>query len=97
VGFDRDELVANQMAILTLGYRRQLFARPLSFTRSAFLFLLYNGAGISDRQSSPYDFRFYNGAMAGVAIDTLIGPLRLGGAWGEGGRGNFYLSFGPGF
>jgi NTE family protein len=97
VGFDRDELSANQMAIFALGYRRELFRKPLSFTRRAYLTVLYNGAAMSSKQTSPYEFAFLNGAAAGIALDTLLGPVRLVGAWGEGGKAKIYLVFGPGF
>ncbi len=97
LGFDRDELNANQMAILALGYRRQIFNRPLSFTRRGFLDILYNGAALSDRRSSPYDFTFFNGVGVGLSLDTLVGPVRLMSAWGEGSRGKFYISIGPSF
>jgi outer membrane translocation and assembly module TamA len=57
----------------------------------------YNAAGISNDQRRPYDFKLYNGVGAGLLLDSLIGPVRLVGGWGEGGRFNFYLSIGPSF
>ena len=97
VGYDRDELAGNQMALLTLGYRRQLFARPFSFARRGFLSVQYNGSAISTQQSSPYDFSYLNGAAVGFSLDTLLGPMRAALALGEAGRVKFYLSLGPGF
>ncbi len=97
VGFERDELAGNQMAILTLGYRRQLFSRPFSFARRGFLSFQYNGSAISTQQSSPYNFGFLNGAAAGFSLDTLLGPMHAALALGEGGRVKFYVSLGPGF
>lgn len=96
-GFDRDELTARQMALLGFMYRRELFSRPLSFTRRGFVTVQYNAAAISDRPKSPYEFSFANGAALGLALDTRLGPVRLVGAWGEGGRTKVYFSFGPSF
>ncbi len=97
VGFERDELTARQMALLALSYRRQLFSRPLSFARRGFVTVHYNGVALSSRATSPYEVGFMNGAALGLALDTRIGPVRLLGAWGEGGRTRVYLSFGPSF
>jgi NTE family protein len=97
VGFGRDELTARQMALLGLSFRHQIFSRPLSFAKRGFVTAHYNGVALSDRGSSPYDFSFANGAALGLALDTRIGPIRMLGAWGEGGRTKIYLSFGPSF
>jgi NTE family protein len=97
VGFDRDELAGRQMALLGFSYRRQIFSHPLSFTKRGFVTVLLNSVAISGRTTSPYEFAFANGAGIGLGFDTRLGPVRLVGAWGEGGRTKFYLSFGPGF
>ncbi len=97
VGFERDELTALQMALLGFDYRRLVFSHPLSFARRGYLLVAYNSAALSQRAKSPYEVAFVNGAALGVALDTRIGPIRLVGAWGEGGRTKFYLSFGPSF
>ncbi len=97
VGFDRDELTARQMALLGFSFRRQIFSRPLSFAKRGYASIYFNSVALSDRVSSPYEFSFANGAAIGLALDTRIGPVRLVGAWGEGGRTKLYLSFGPSF
>jgi len=97
VGFDRDELAAKQMALLGFTYRRQFFSHPLSFAKRGFITVHYNSVALSDRARSPYEVSFVNGAALGVALDTRIGPVRMVGAWGEGGRTRLYFSFGPNF
>lgn len=97
LGFSRDELAARQAILLGADYRRQIFSRPLSFARRGFLSLQYNLAGISDKESSPRNFKYLQGVGFGFSLDTIAGPLRFAGGWGEGGRVNFYLSLGPAF
>jgi NTE family protein len=97
LGFSRDEFAARQAVIAGAGYRRQIFSQPLTFARRGFLFFQYNMAGVSDQAAVPYKFRFFNGAGGGVLLDTIVGPMRFVGAWGEGGRGRFYISLGPAF
>lgn len=96
-GLDRDELAVSQMGILAASYRRQIFSRPLSFIRHGYVSGFYNVVAYSERQESPYGFKLFNGAGIGLALDTLLGPFRVAGGWGEGGRLKFYLSLGPSF
>jgi NTE family protein len=97
LGYSRDEFAPNQFGLAGAGYRHRLFSRPLSPVRRGYIYLDYNIAGISNNQQRPYDFKLYNGVGAGLLVDSLIGPVRLIGGWGEGGRFNFYLSIGPSF
>ena len=97
LGYSRDEFAARQYGLAGAGYRRRIFTRPLSLIRRGYMYVDYNLAGISNNQDQPYEFKLYNGVGAGLLLDSLIGPVRLVGGWGEGGRFNFYLSIGPGF
>jgi outer membrane protein assembly factor BamA len=96
-GLSPDELATNQMGILAASYRRLILSQPLSFIRRIYASGFYNAVAYSDREASPYHFRLFNGAGIGLALDTLLGPLRFAGGWGEGGRVQFYLSLGPAF
>jgi NTE family protein len=97
LGFAFDELTARQMWIAAAAYRYRWFSQPLGFARSGFIAGYYNAAGISSREKSPYDFLIRHGGGAELSLITLIGPLRLAAGWGEGGRFNFHLTFGPSF
>jgi NTE family protein len=97
LGFERDEFAVNQMSILGAGYRRQLFSNPLTFVRRGFLMGMYNGVFSSTSSTSPYHFHLVNGVGISLALETLVGPLRVTGGWAEGGRFRFYISFGPSF
>jgi NTE family protein len=97
LGLEHDEFPANQMAIVGASYRRQIFFHPLGIVRQGFITGTYNGLFYSNRQSSPYQFDYLNGAGIGLAFDTMLGPVRTAVGWSEGGRSNFYISFGPAF
>jgi NTE family protein len=97
IGFGFDELPAKQMGIAAIAYRYQWLTHPLGFVNSGYLTGYFNAASVSDRATTPYDFNLYQGGGAELAFNTLIGPMRFAGGWGEGGRYNFYFTFGPAF
>jgi NTE family protein len=97
MGLEHDEFAVRHVALVGASYRRQIFSNPLSFIKRGFLTGTYNGMFFSQRQSSPYDVHFFNGAGLGLALDTMLGPVRFAGGWGEGGRLNLYFSLGPSF
>ncbi len=66
LGYSRDELLARQLGIASLSYRREMFARPISFAKRIFLTGSYNVAAVSVRESSPYRFALYHGAGVGA-------------------------------
>jgi NTE family protein len=97
LGLERDEFPVRQIAMVGANYRRRIFSHPLSFINRGYLMGAYNGLFFSNRESSPYDFRYFNGAGLGLLLDSMLGPIRAVGGWGEGGRFNFYLTLGPAF
>jgi NTE family protein len=97
LGLERDELTARQMALFGASYRHQIFSTPFSLAKRGFLTGIYNGVYSSLNQTRPYNSKLFNGAGIGMAFETILGPIRATGGWGEGGRFNFYLSFGPSF
>ncbi len=97
VGFDFDELPANQMGIFAASYRYRWLSRPLGFAKRAFVAGYYNAAALSDQERSPYNFNLYQGVGAEFSVDTLIGPLRLAAGWGQGSRFKLYFTFGPSY
>lgn len=97
VGLERDELQTRQMAILGATYRRRLFSQSLSFIRRGYVLGIYNGILSSDREEAPYEFDLFHGVGMGIALDTVVGPIHTAVGWSEGGRFNFYFTFGPSF
>jgi NTE family protein len=97
IGFDFDELSANQMGILAVSYRYRWFSESLGFLKRSFISGYYNAAAITRQEKRPYNFDLYHGLGAELSCDTMIGPLRLAAGWGQGGRFNIYFTFGPAF
>jgi outer membrane protein assembly factor BamA len=85
------------MGIFSASYRRQILNKPLAFVKRGFLTGTYNGMFYSTRQASPYNFDLFHGAGFGLALDTMVGPIRAAGGWSEAGRLHFYISIGPTF
>ena len=97
LGFGADEIAARQIAFAGCTYYHRIFARPLNVLKQGYLTAAYNGGVFSERRSAPYDFQNMNGFGAGLALDTRVGPFRMTLGWDDGGRVNFYMSFGPSF
>jgi NTE family protein len=97
VGLRRDEVTPNQAAIIGGSYRRELFSHSFSIVRKGYLTGMYNAMFHSSGETSPYNFDLIQGGGVGLALETLLGPIRAAGGWAEGGRWNFYISFGPSF
>jgi len=97
VGFERDELAVPEMAIGGVGYRRQLFAKPLSFIGKGYISLEYNLAAIGDSPGSAGYSGTIHGGAVGFALDTMAGPIRIAAGIGQAGKLKFYLSLGPSF
>jgi len=97
LGFGADEIAARQMAVTGLSYYRRIFTQPLSILKQGYLTAAFNSGIFSEQASRPYDFQNLNGIGVGFALDTRVGPLRMTLGLGEGGRVNFYMSFGTSF
>ncbi len=97
LGLRRDEFPVRQMAIVSASYRRLIFSRPFSLVRRGYVVGTYNGMDSSIEPRHPYNFGYISGAGLGLAVDTILGPVRATGGWAEGGRFSFYISVGPSF
>jgi NTE family protein len=97
VGFERDEHAVIRMAIGGVGYRRQVFAKPLSFLSKGYLSVDYNLAGIGSRPGIAANGGVINGGAVGFALDTMMGPVRVAAGIGQAGKLRLYLSLGPSF
>jgi NTE family protein len=97
LGFNRDELAASRMAVAGADFRRLVFSQPLGFASRGYATFFYNAVIFSECLEAPYHSQVLQGAGIGFALDTMLGPMRIAGGWGEGGRLKFYLSLGPSF
>ena len=92
LGFDRDEILSDQVAVLGIQYRHRIYNPSLGFVKSAYLTTFLN-TGVDQFLEGTG----LHGAGVGLALNTMLGPLRITGGFGNGGRTHFYLTFGPEF
>jgi len=92
LGFDRDEILSDQVAVLGIQYRHRIYNPSLGFVKSAYLTTFLN-TGVDQFLGGTG----LHGAGIGLALNTMLGPLRITGGFGNGGRTHFYLTFGPEF
>jgi NTE family protein len=92
LGYDRDEILSDQVAVLGIQYRHRIYNPSLGFVKSAYLTTFLN-TGVDQF----LDSKGLHGAGIGLALNTMLGPLRITGGFGNGGRTHFYLTFGPEF
>jgi NTE family protein len=97
LGLERDEIRSNQRIILGASYRRQIISNSLGFVKRGYLLGAYNKVWYSNLEAPPYQFRHFDGAGLGLALNTLFVPIRVMGGWGDGGRLHFYITIGPRF
>jgi NTE family protein len=97
IGFNFAELSARQVVIAGGAYRYRWIEQPIGFLKSAFISGIYNAAFIAQADRKPYRFDHFQGVGAELALETVVGPIRIAGGWGQGGRFNLYISIGPSF
>jgi NTE family protein len=92
-----NELLTNQYFLFQMGYLRTLTYLPpflgdkVDFVGSYELGKTYQLPNGPKPPSLPMDF------VAGVIVTTLIGPIEIGGAVGDYGRGRFFFQIGRAF
>jgi NTE family protein len=73
------------------GYRRRLGSFPTLIGGRIYGAVWYEGGSAFFRRS---DLKYRDDVAGAVVVDTLLGPLTIGGAWGKGGTGKIFFSLG---
>ncbi len=95
MGYEREELRGDQIAILRLGYRYKLLDLPLGLGRGAYVTLVFNTGNIWDSLDDlENNLRLRYGGSLGFALNTIIGPIYLDFGIGDEGRRQVYFSAG---
>jgi hypothetical protein len=98
VGYERDEFAVPDTTIAGVGYRHQLFMRPLGFIGKGYLSVEYNLARMDDTADGRAAFgHVVHGGAMGLDFDTMIGPMRFAAGIGESAKPKIYISLGPSF
>jgi NTE family protein len=89
-----DQFRGNHYVLATAGYRQRLGVLPSLIGGNIYASVwLERGSAFFRRRDADYR----NDAAAALTLDTLLGPLVIGGAWGDSGKGKVFFSFGRNF
>jgi NTE family protein len=86
-----EEVWGSRYMYTNLGLMRQIFDSSSFLGGRTVLALFYEG-GASWEPTQRIDF--FHAGSGGLLMDSLIGPIFVGGSLGEGGKGKFYFSVG---
>jgi NTE family protein len=88
--YGENEFLANQYFLGRLGYLHKVYDLPPFIGRGVYGIAQYELGKAYGRQTS----RLPNNAAAGVAMETLIGPIVIGGAVGDSGHAKWFFQVG---
>jgi NTE family protein len=89
--YGRNELRTNQYWLGRLGYVHELFQLPPILGNKVYATASYE---LAKAYGAPGSSRFPNDGAVGVVIETLLGPLAVGGSIGDTGHRRIYFSLG---
>ncbi len=87
----KDELIGANFALAGAGYMRQLPRLPSWVGRAYVAAWLEGGSAFQSRATAAW----HADIAAGLIIDSLVGPVFVGGSVGPDGHHRFYVSLGP--
>jgi NTE family protein len=90
--FDNDELTGANFAFAGVGFLRQLPRPPAWVGGHAYLATWVEAGSAFDARA---DAAWHGDVSAGVIIDSIIGPVFVGGSVGPSGHHRLYISLGP--
>ncbi len=90
--FRNDELRGSNFALAVAGYLRQLPRLPAWVGGRAYLAAWLEGGSAFLAHTDP---SWHGDVSTGLIVDSLVGPLFVGGSWGPDGHHRVYVSLGP--
>ena len=89
--FHQDEFRGSRLIFSTQGYIHRIGSLPALFGGKIYAGLWHEIGAVFEPQGQ----RDYLSVLSGgVLVETILGPMIVGGSWGEGGRHLFYFSVG---
>lgn len=89
--YHQDEFRGSHFLYASIGYLHEVAELPLLLGKKVYAGAWYEvGSAFNDIHSAPYQHTL----SGGLVVETIIGPILLGGSWGEGGRGKLYFAIG---
>ena len=98
--YGSNELLTNKYALGTVGYIRQLAPLPAFLGRGIYLVTNVQGGRVYQLPASafplapPLSSRYPVSGAAAVVVDTIFGPVLIGGAAGDTGHHRFFFQLG---
>ena len=89
--FSREEFRGRNFILAGGGYLYRVAYLPTFLGQKIYAGSWYEGGSAFFNRS---DVNFRNDVAGGFVVETLLGPMVLGGAYGEGGRGKIFFSLG---
>jgi NTE family protein len=90
--FDNDELRGPQYAMASAGYMKDLHQMPAAVGGRAYVAAwIEAGSAFESRAGAVW----HSDASAALIIDSLVGPVLVGGSVGPGGHARAYIALGP--
>lgn len=90
-GLSRNEFRGNHVLYYNLMYLRKVGSLPPILGEKISIGGWYEGGSAFNDWDQK---KFYQGLSAGMIVETLLGPIFVGGSWAEGGRSNFFFAIG---
>jgi len=102
-GYAVDELYGKDIWRTEIEFRRKFSKEMLGMIDASYLFFKYGVAGVrlpevvGDTLNLNTPYQFFHGVGMGVAVSSLMGPMRVFVGIGESGRFRWIISIGPDF
>ena len=89
--YGTNEIFTNQYMLYRVGYFRRIGQLPPILGDKVYFFSMYE---LAKPYGTPQISRLPMDVAAGVLVETLFGPLQLGGSWGDSGHHKIYFTVG---
>jgi len=89
--FGRDEFRGDKYVLASAGYLHRVGDLPAFLGRKIYAGGWYEGGEVFIQRANR---NYLNDVSGALVFETFLGPATIGGAWGEGGRGKFFISLG---
>ena len=89
--FGRDEFRGDKYVLASAGYLHRVGYLPAFLGKKIYVGGWYEGGQVFINRANT---NYLNDVTGAFVLETLLGPATIGGAWGEGGRGKFFISIG---
>jgi NTE family protein len=95
--YGANEILTDEYAIGQIGYLRDLKRLPPFLGNKLYLYGRFEAGTFLQAASDPQKYRIPGDAAAGLLVNTIFGPVLIGGAVGDAGHHRFFFGLGRTF